>query len=68
MIGETASAEQGGSKANWITQGYGPEIDLMPRIKFINWFNQNNPPDWRMQSSPTSQNAFKNAIANPKYK
>jgi len=68
IIGETASAEQGGSKANWITNGYGSEIDTMPRIMLINWFNQNKEKDWRINSSASSQNAFRNAIANPKYK
>lgn len=68
IIGETASAEQGGNKANWITSAYGPEIDTMPRIVLINWFNANKEKDWRVNSSASSAQAFKNAIANSKFK
>jgi hypothetical protein len=67
MIGETASAEQGGSKANWITDALGNGINSMPKIKAIIWFNANKEKDWRIESSATSQNAFKNGISNIKY-
>lgn len=68
MIGETSSAEVGGSKAQWITDALGGGIDALPKVKAILWFNQNNPPDWRIESSLSSQNAFKAAIGNAKYK
>jgi beta-mannanase len=67
FIGETASAEQGGSKANWITDAYGPAIDSMPKIMGINWFNANKEKDWRVNSTQTALNAYKQAITNSKY-
>jgi glycosyltransferase involved in cell wall biosynthesis len=67
FIGETASAEQGGSKANWITDAYGPAIDSMPKIMGINWFNANKEKDWRVNSTQTALNAYKQAIINSKY-
>lgn len=62
MIGEMASAEQGGSKSNWITTGLGSGMDSMPQIKAFNWFNANKEKDWRVNSSQSALNAFKQAI------
>lgn len=67
MVSETASAEKGGSKSNWITSAYGSEIDSMPAIKAIVWFNANKETDWRINSSTRSRNAFRTAIGNTKY-
>lgn len=67
MVSETASAEAGGSKANWITNAYGSEVANMPRIKAIIWFNMNKETDWRITSSTTTKNAFRTAVANSKY-
>lgn len=67
MIGETASAEQGGNKGLWIANAYGSAIDSMPRIKAINWFNANKERDWRINSTQSSLNAFTQAVTNSKY-
>jgi beta-mannanase len=67
IIGEMASAEQGGSKSNWITDAYTKAIDAFPKIKLITWFNQNKEKDWRIESSTTSQNAFKAAVNGGRY-
>lgn len=68
MIGETASAEQGGNKPQWITNAYGTEIDSFTRVQFINWFNANKEKDWRINSSSPSLTASKQAISNTKFK
>lgn len=67
MVSETATVEQGGSKANWITSAYGSEVDSMPAIKAIIWFNLNKEANWTITSSTTAKNAFKTAVTNSKY-
>lgn len=68
MIGEFACTEEGGSKADWITDAIGSQIkNNYPGIKAIVWFNINKECDWRVESSPQSQNAYKNAIADSYY-
>lgn len=61
IIGEMASAEQGGSKPSWILDAY-QKIKTMPRIVVVNWFNANKEKDWRVNSTSSSLNAFKQAI------
>lgn len=68
MIAETASAEAGGSKAQWITDAFGTEIPAKyPRIQAVLWFNQNKETDWRIESSTTAQRAFAKAVSSPVY-
>lgn len=63
MIAETACAEQGGSKAEWIADTFGTQLPHnFPGIRAIIWFNQDKQRDWRIESSPSSQSAFANAI------
>lgn len=62
IIGETASAEIGGNKASWITDMYLTALPSFPKIVMINWFNANKEKDWRVNSSLSSLEAFKNAI------
>ena len=63
MVAETASAEQGGSKADWIIDAYFIQVPRnFAKIKAIIWFNENKETDWRIQSSPAAQNAFGAAI------
>lgn len=63
IVAETGSAEQGGSKANWITDAYTVEIPyLFPKIKAIIWFNEKVQRDWRIESSPSAESAFAKAI------
>lgn len=54
---EIASAEQGGSKAEWITNMFA-EIRRRPYIRAIVWFNLRKETDWRIESSPAAQAAF----------
>ncbi len=71
MITEVSSVEVGGSKANWITALYKSAPSLYPNLRAIVWFHddwtvkgQNDPrnlpaADWRVNTSPTSLQAFR---------
>jgi hypothetical protein len=69
MIGETASSEQGGSKADWITSALLDQLpQQFPSIQAIVWndWNSGDPKrDWPIDTSPTAQAAFASAIASP---
>jgi beta-mannanase len=66
MIGEMASAESGGDKAEFI-DGMLPALrDEFPLIKALVWFDVNKETDWRVSSSPAAEAAFK-AFANDAY-
>ena len=71
MIGETASSEDGGSKATWITMLLGTELPVgFPRVKALIWFNwdvDDPVKDWPIESSPASQAAFRAGIASSYY-
>ena len=72
LIGETASTEQGGSKATWITDLLSAQLPRrFPNVKGVTWFNKKDPgikedPDgWLLDSSTRALAAFKAAIAAP---
>jgi hypothetical protein len=73
MIGETASAEDGGSKASWITDALGVQLpQKFPQIKAVLWFNwrvyeKSTWWPWEIESSASSQQAFANAISSSYY-
>ena len=68
IIGETASAEQGGDKAAWVASAFTTEIPtLFPRIKAVLWFDANKETDWRVNSSPAALAAYQQAAAAPAY-
>jgi hypothetical protein len=71
MIGETASAEDGGSKAAWITDLLTTQLPTnYPQIKAVLWFNWNGgdpSAQWPIDSSSTSQSAFAQGIASSYY-
>lgn len=68
MIAETGSAEDGGNKADWIVDAFNQLPNNFPKIQAVVWFNKNNnPPDWRIESSTASQSAFANAISSNYY-
>jgi hypothetical protein len=62
LIAETSSAEQGGSKASW-------NADLVyylaqqPDITAVVWFHFNKETDWRIDSSQSSADALRGALA-----
>ncbi|HWC10953.1 MAG TPA: glycosyl hydrolase [Acidimicrobiales bacterium] len=66
MIGETASVEGGGSKAEWI-RGKFAELERHPEIKAFVWFNHNKEADWRIQSSESARQSFADGVAKGRY-
>ncbi len=66
MIGETASVEQGGNKAAWITDALMRQIPLVyPQVRALVWFNMAKEADWRISSSKAAKEAFTAAVAHP---
>jgi endoglucanase len=62
MITEVASAEQGGDKANWITETFKTISASYDKITAFMWFNENKETDWRINSSTAALNAYVKAI------
>ncbi len=62
IIAETASAEQGGSKADWNTRliAY---LDAQPDVSAVVWFDHQKEADWRISSSAASASALAAALA-----
>ncbi len=74
IIAETASIEFGGDKAQYIADMLSTQLPKdFPSIKGFIWWNidesQTKHPgwDWRIESSPSAQQAFAYAIASPIY-
>jgi hypothetical protein len=67
MIGEFASSELGGNKAQWIADAASRMHAAYPQLRAFIWFNYNKETDWRVESSPGSLNAFKSAFVNDSY-
>jgi hypothetical protein len=68
IVGETGSAEQGGDKGMWMTQGFLTDLPAQfPRIIGVVYFDENAPPDWRVETSPGSLAAFKEVIGAARY-
>ncbi|MHB8512482.1 MAG: glycoside hydrolase family 26 protein [Actinomycetota bacterium] len=57
MIAETASVENGGSKAQWISDMASTIQNRMPDIAALLWFDV--PPGWPVESSSSALNAFR---------
>ena len=66
MIPETASAEQGGNKAQWIAAILPALQSSFPAIKAFAWFEMNKETDWRVESSQAAAQSFI-AFANAPY-
>ncbi|MDQ0868308.1 beta-mannanase [Arthrobacter sp. V1I9] len=62
IIAETASAEAGGSKANWNT-ALVSYLAAQPDVTGFVWFHHNKEVDWRINSTTTSTNALATALA-----
>ncbi|MDJ1115558.1 glycoside hydrolase family 26 protein [Microbacterium dauci] len=62
VITETASAESGGSKADWNTElvSY---LDAQPDVYGFVWFHHDKEVDWRISSSTASTDALAAALA-----
>lgn len=62
MISETASAEAGGSKADWNT-ALVSFLAAQPDVTAFVWFHHNKEVDWRINSSAASATALAAALA-----
>ncbi|MFH1826426.1 MAG: glycosyl hydrolase [bacterium] len=62
MIGEFGSAENGGSKAEWIKDAFERIKNSYPKVKIVCWFNINKERDWRVDSSNSALKSFRRAI------
>jgi beta-mannanase len=62
MIGEFASAEQGGDKGAWIADAAARMKAGYPQLRAFTWFNYNKETDWRVESSPAATTAFHTAF------
>jgi len=68
MIAETASTEDGGDKAAWITSGLLTEIAArFPRVKAVIWFHEQKETSWHVDSSAPSLRAFRDVAAHARY-
>jgi beta-mannanase len=57
QLAEVASAEAGGSKAQWI-KGMFAYLKLHPEVTSVIWFNIAKEADWRIESSRSAERAF----------
>jgi hypothetical protein len=68
IVGETASTENGGSKAGWIHNMFGRLPTEYPRIRGLLWFEKGEDGmDWPLESSESSLSAFAGGIQDPRY-
>ncbi len=68
MISELSSAEQGGDKAAWITDGLLSALpSLLPRVRAVLWFDAVDGYDWRVDTSTASLTAFRQVVASPMF-
>jgi beta-mannanase len=66
MIAETASTEDGGSKATWITDALRSLPRRFRRVAAFVWFNSGSDGmDWPIGSSTSARKAFAAAIRSP---
>jgi hypothetical protein len=68
MFTETASSNAGGNKAQWIKQGLLDTIPkLFPRVIEVTWWQRVDETDWRINSSPAVEAAWRAVVADPYY-
>lgn len=63
IVAETASAEGGGDKAAWIGDMFDQLTAGYPRIEAVFWFDIDKECDWRLHSSGTVLELFKDRAA-----
>jgi hypothetical protein len=66
IVGEFATDEgTGDAKAQWIADAYRALLSH-PNVVGAVWFNMNKEADWRIESSPAAEAAFRAAMAEPR--
>lgn len=63
IIAETACAEEGGDKAEWIAGMFSALRERFRRVETVVWFDINKECDWRIGSSDKSQRAYTEAAS-----
>jgi beta-mannanase len=61
VIAEVGCAEEGGSKAAWISQLF--ELAADRDVRGLIWFQYDKETDWRVQSTPSAATAFRRAVS-----
>ncbi|HKF83627.1 MAG TPA: glycosyl hydrolase [Solirubrobacterales bacterium] len=65
VLGEIASSEQGGSKAQWIADMFSALSARYPKVRGLVWFDKfENGMDWPIETSPGAIEAFAAGIRN----
>lgn len=66
IVGEFGSDEgTADAKAQWISEAYRTMLNH-PNVVGAVWFNMNKEADWRIESSPAAEAAFRAAMAEPR--
>ncbi len=68
IIGETASAETGGSKPAWIDSIVPTIRRRFPLIRALVWFDIDKERPWQIDSSPATLKAFRRLASNPYFR
>jgi hypothetical protein len=68
LIGETASAEEGGSKADWIREIIPTLETEFPDIRGVVWFDVDKERDWRIRSSDETADALRQLAGDPLFR
>jgi len=68
MLGEVASTDQGGSKANWIKEMLSSLPRAFPKVRALIWFEvHDRGTNWPIESPASSKKAFAKGIRSPLY-
>jgi beta-mannanase len=68
IFAETSSGETGGSKAEWIREGFLHTIPQhFSRVYAVVWFNAAAEEDWRIDTSQSALDAYREVVANSLY-
>ena len=66
MIAETASTEESGDKAAWITNSFASDLPgRLSRVRAVIWFDHVGETDWRVNSSAAALAAYRGVAASP---
>ncbi|HEY4779844.1 MAG TPA: glycosyl hydrolase [Solirubrobacterales bacterium] len=69
VIGETASEERGGSKANWIKETFKTIPSKYRKVRAVIWFDEKDQGmHWPIESSRSATNAFAKSISRPLFR
>jgi hypothetical protein len=66
MLAEMGSAEDGGNKGSWITDGFSHLLTDLPEVRAVVWFDAFDPrlgTHWEVNSSPGALSAFRAVAA-----